>query len=330
MDSKILFMKKFFPFVFVFYFNLIEFSFGQTTIQLEKQGGVYTVPCKVNGLELRFIFDTGASDVTISLTEASFMKKNGYLVSSDIIGNEKFMDATGKISEGTVINLREIEFAGLKLTNVRATIVHELGAPLLLGQSALSKLGKIQFDYKSNTLTINSFESNHERVATFSETQTFTPDELETGILDDRFPNAFGTKVQKRGFLRSFSQDLEDNAVNNTGIIIKEYKLLDGSNSYIDAFMMASVSNGYYDLMQIDISYYEGAKSEYDVISLFIRKAYTKEKSLMSKDGNFIEIYSTSMGNYFAITKHTTKTGEVIYDIIIMNLSAYKEYLANN
>lgn len=34
---------------------------AQTTIKMEKEGGVYTIPCTVNGIKLKFIFDTGRS-----------------------------------------------------------------------------------------------------------------------------------------------------------------------------------------------------------------------------------------------------------------------------
>ena len=60
---------------------LFQLSFtgqSQTVIKMKKEGGVSIIPCKVNGLNLNFIFDTGASDVSISLTEANFMLKNGY------------------------------------------------------------------------------------------------------------------------------------------------------------------------------------------------------------------------------------------------------------
>lgn len=121
---------------------------------MQKQNGVFVMPCKVNGLTLKFIFDTGASDVSISLTEALFMLKNGYLSESDLIGSEYYKLADGKISEGTKIILKKIEIGNLKLLNVKATIVHNLSAPLLLGQSALNRLGKIEFDYSKNILTI--------------------------------------------------------------------------------------------------------------------------------------------------------------------------------
>lgn len=146
-------------------FFIILSVFSQTTIKMEKKGGVYVVPCKVNGLDLKFIFDTGAGDVSISLTEALFMIKNGYLSENDIIGTEYYRIANGEINEGTKILIKEIQFAGLYLYNVEASIVHNLDAPLLLGQSAISKLGEFQFDSNGGTLTIlnapnNSVNSN--------------------------------------------------------------------------------------------------------------------------------------------------------------------------
>jgi hypothetical protein len=134
-------------------------GFSQTVIQMKKEGGVSVIPCKVNGLKLSFVFDTGAADVSISMTEALFMLKNDYLSKDDILGTNKYGDATGTISEGIVINLKEIDIAGIKLQNVAATIIKNSDAPLLLGQSAISKLGNVQLDLAANTLTITSKKS---------------------------------------------------------------------------------------------------------------------------------------------------------------------------
>ncbi len=130
--------------------------FSQTVIKMKREGGISIIPCKVNGLNLNFIFDTGASDVSLSMTEATFMLKNGYLSVADIIGSNKFKDANGNINEGVVINLREIEIGGLKLYDIKASIVKNNKAPLLLGQTAIGRLGKIQLDLASNSLTILS------------------------------------------------------------------------------------------------------------------------------------------------------------------------------
>ena len=130
-------------------------KYNRKVIKLKRQASnVYTIPCKVNGLSLNFIFDTGASAISISKSEAIFMLKNGYLSVNDIIGNQQFQTASGDIQVGTKIIIKKIEIGGLILQNVEASVVHNENAPLLLGQSALSKLGKIEIDYNNSTLTI--------------------------------------------------------------------------------------------------------------------------------------------------------------------------------
>ena len=64
------------------------------------------------------------------------------------------MDANGDISIGTVLNIKKITFGGLDLENVRASVVESNNAPLLLGQSVLNRLGKIEIDYDRSVLKI--------------------------------------------------------------------------------------------------------------------------------------------------------------------------------
>lgn len=123
-------------------------------IPFTRESGVTKVKCSINGLPLYFVFDTGASDVTISLVEANFMLKNDYIKPFDIIGSARYSDANGDVNEGTVINLRNVNFGGLELDNVRASVVRNQKAPLLLGQSVLSRLGKIEIDNKDNKLIV--------------------------------------------------------------------------------------------------------------------------------------------------------------------------------
>lgn len=123
-------------------------------IPFTKEDGVYKVKCAVNGLPLYFVFDTGAADVSLSSVEATFMMKNGYLKSSDIIGKQSYMMANGEVSDGTVINIRNVNFGGLDLNNVRASVVHNQTAPLLLGQSILGRLGNIEIDNSKRVLII--------------------------------------------------------------------------------------------------------------------------------------------------------------------------------
>ena len=123
-------------------------------IPFTKEGGVCKVKCAINGLPLHFIFDTGAADVSISSVEATFMAKNDFLSSSDIIGKQNYQTADGNITEGTVINLKDVKLGSLHLNNIKASVVRKQAAPLLLGQSVLSKLGKIEIDNTKKVLRI--------------------------------------------------------------------------------------------------------------------------------------------------------------------------------
>ncbi len=123
-------------------------------VPFTKENGVYKVKCEVNSLPLHFIFDTGASSVSISMVEATFMMKNGYLTKDDVVGNQYFQDANGNVSEGTIINLRRVHLGDCDLENVKANVVRNQKAPILLGQSVLSRLGKIEIDNEARVLRI--------------------------------------------------------------------------------------------------------------------------------------------------------------------------------
>lgn len=114
---------------------------AQERIKMRQESGIYTIPCEVNGLRLRFIFDTGAADVSISSTEALFMLKNDYLKSENIIGKDKYVLADGSIEENTIIILEEIKIGTKILNNIKACVTTHTKAPLLLGQSAIKQLG---------------------------------------------------------------------------------------------------------------------------------------------------------------------------------------------
>jgi clan AA aspartic protease (TIGR02281 family) len=127
--------------LFIFFTSYTATS--QLEYDLNEDYGVYLIPCKVNGVPLEFIFDTGASNVSISITEAKFLLKNGLLDEYDIKGNVRYQIANGEIKEGTKINLKEIDIEGYIIQNVDAQIVYEQSAPLLLGMSALNKVGRV-------------------------------------------------------------------------------------------------------------------------------------------------------------------------------------------
>ena len=134
--------------------------FSQRVIQMEQEGGVYKIPCTVNGAKLKMIFDTGASTVCLSLATAVFLYQNDYITKSDFKGTGYSSTASGDIVDHMKINLRDIEIGGMHLYNVEGVVMESLTAPLLLGQSAIQKLGSITI--RGNQLIINKgYSSNN-------------------------------------------------------------------------------------------------------------------------------------------------------------------------
>ena len=80
------------------------------------------------------------------------MLKNGYLTESDFMGKQNFVTATGEIHEGTIINLREVRVGDIVLTNIKASVVKNQNAPLLLGQSVFRRFGKVEVDNNSSVI----------------------------------------------------------------------------------------------------------------------------------------------------------------------------------
>lgn len=128
-------------------------SMAQKVIQMESMNGVYRIACSVNGAKMKMIFDTGASTVSLSETMANFLYDNGYLSKEDILGASKTQTADGSIHDNFVINLKDIEISGLHIKNVQAVVISSQNAPLLLGQTAIQKLGSITIE--GNRLIIN-------------------------------------------------------------------------------------------------------------------------------------------------------------------------------
>lgn len=120
---------------------------GRTTVKMEKHNGVYQIPVTINGSEMFFIFDTGAGMISISTVEATFLYKQGKLSDDDVVGKADFLDANGNISQDVIIRLKEVTIGNRTIRDVNASVVGNAKAPLLFGQSALEKFGKISIDY---------------------------------------------------------------------------------------------------------------------------------------------------------------------------------------
>ena len=146
-------MKRVIPIILMSLMVFHEVN-AQTVIQMEEYGGVYRIPCKVNGAKMKLIFDTGADKVCLSLSMADYLWDNDYITEEDIVGRGKSTVADGSIVNHIKVILRDIEIQGIHLREVEAVVMDGQDAPLLLGQSALRKLGK--YSISGSRLIIDS------------------------------------------------------------------------------------------------------------------------------------------------------------------------------
>lgn len=164
----------------------VLFAQERIPMTLEKSG-IYTIPCEVNGLRLNFVFDTGASAVHISLIEAAFMLKNGYITEDDFIGTGNYSMADGSIAENALINLKSIKIGNTVINNVTACVSSNINASLLLGQSAIQKLGKYAIEGNYLVLYNSRSESHSDNTVLDNQYQLWLTlsDEYETGTFEE-------------------------------------------------------------------------------------------------------------------------------------------------
>ncbi len=138
--------------------NTSDFSTDNLTMYeipiVRQSSNTYLVKAAINDLKMDFILDTGCSDISLSSVESEFMLKNGYLKQSDLKGQTRYTNATGETHTAQEILVREIRMGELVLHNLRASIIPNQKAPLLLGQNVLTKFGKVEIDHKNKLLKI--------------------------------------------------------------------------------------------------------------------------------------------------------------------------------
>ena len=123
------------------------------SIKLEHEDDCYIVPVKVNGIPMKMMLDTGASNMTISIIEYEFLKRHGLL-------SEKYVDETecsvadGSTVKAYTIKISEVEIGGEIIKDVECVVMPQTDAPSLLGMNVLKKFGNIKIDYKRHYLIL--------------------------------------------------------------------------------------------------------------------------------------------------------------------------------
>ena len=125
-------------------------------VPLIESGGVYEVPVLVNGvLKINFIIDSGASDVAISPDVALTLVRTGTITDADWLPGANYRFADGSIAKSERFKLRTLRIGNRTLKSVSCSIGNSIHAPMLLGQSALKKLGGYRVDYRNGILILN-------------------------------------------------------------------------------------------------------------------------------------------------------------------------------
>lgn len=122
---------------------------------IKSNSGTFEIPALINNvLKIYLILDTGASDVSISPDVALTLIRAKAINEEDWLEGGYYKFADGSVAKSQRFIIRYLKIGDFEIKNIQASISNSIEAPLLLGQSALSQLGKIQIDYRTQEFKI--------------------------------------------------------------------------------------------------------------------------------------------------------------------------------
>ena len=124
-------------------------------VRLEKQGGAYAVPVWINrAITLKFVLDSGASDVLIPADVFFTILRTGTVSESDLLDSKIYSLADGSKLKGARFVIRELRVGNQVATDVVASVGPVTG-DLLLGLSFLSRFGTVTLDNDRHVLILS-------------------------------------------------------------------------------------------------------------------------------------------------------------------------------
>ena len=134
--------------------NFVSGISSSESIQMEKEGGVYVVPVRLNGaLTLNAIIDSGAADVSIPSDVVSTLIRSKTISEEDFLGVETYVLADGTKVPSPRFRIRTLKVGSKTLENVTASVA-SAKAEILLGQSFLSKFKSWSIDNDRHLLIL--------------------------------------------------------------------------------------------------------------------------------------------------------------------------------
>jgi len=121
---------------------------GQAISFRASTNGHFMVEAKVDGQSVRFLVDSGASDVTLTMRDAERLGFDRKALTFDQV----YQTANG-IVKGAPVRLKRVEIGPVALDDVRASVTEAPLATSLLGMSFLSRLTSWQVEGDRLTLS---------------------------------------------------------------------------------------------------------------------------------------------------------------------------------
>lgn len=123
-------------------------------VDLARGSGVHQLEARVNSaVDVQFLLDSGASDVTLPEEVVKELLSRGALSRSDFLGEGEYTLANGDVMTAARFMLRSISIGDLTVSNVVGS-TSPPGSPALLGQSFLQKFTSWNVDNTRNKLVL--------------------------------------------------------------------------------------------------------------------------------------------------------------------------------
>jgi predicted aspartyl protease len=91
---------------------------------LIKEAGTFKVPVQINGvIELNFVLDSGASDVSIPADVVMTLLRTGSLKKDDFLGTKTYVLADGSSVPSATFRIRMLKVGNRVIENVVASVV---------------------------------------------------------------------------------------------------------------------------------------------------------------------------------------------------------------
>lgn len=110
-----------------------------SVVSIPRSNGQFFAQGRVNSGSVRFLVDTGASTVALTLEDA---RKSGINVNA-LVYNRQVDTANGRTTAAEVM-LKDVRIGGVRVTNVRALVLSEGLHISLLGMTYLGELQKVE------------------------------------------------------------------------------------------------------------------------------------------------------------------------------------------